>query len=1015
MNNDRDNVKLDIISGIDEDIIERNSARRYKLSQRKRSVFARRYAIIAVAAILAVCLLAGAGLAAIAWLGDDEPVEDPYLTSDGRKVPIYQGMTVSKNPPQSTASVDEDGGIATLSLSDRPAINIADPFGNLEETGGIAEAAKGAISIQPSNEKIYYAEMYEDIYVTIHINNPDSVEILSFTLNGKKYSSYMFEEGSNLEKLVLKCNVGGVGGILEYTIDAIKYIDGTEIKDVRMEGDRTVKVGVYTKNQPSAEVSSVTPGFDSLRFTATVNDVAGIIRGEDKVYALIYDGEKLLDKKPLPVGHITEIEFTGLSSNTIYQYAIAAAYDDLSGVGENVHIIYKNACYTEEILAFDEFTVTDTTLDFHIAWAESISNKTLISSELWHDDSKIMDLGAEDRRVSGLLSGEKYTLILQYYNGEMAEKIEVPFRTVKNATPTVSLKVRQLGCNDVHFEINESDSSNVGSVERIELMKSDGEIIVADDLNLRKFEDLSPNTTYRIRVTYTYDLNDGNGPVTITRFVNFATLRKVAPSVLVAQRSVGYDWVEFTLNVGDPDGIYNLSRIEIVHGTKEPVVAESNHTRIFTDLLPGNTYTIKVHYTYDLGEGDGPVSKTASTVIFTRPYIKPALKLSIQSRDISSVSFNLVYTDQDSLGQVDSIELWLGDELVETAKDLSQRSFTGLAPCGLYTIIVNYSYDLRDGAGVRSEYQKLEFCTQSMGLEIMNGVVTGIGTCKDSVLYVNMPIAKEAFCGDLNIEKVILGEGVTSIGAGAFASCEELYSVTLPSCLKQLPDKAFENCLSLEEINIPEGITRIGVYAFVNCESLNKISFPSTLMEIDDRAFENCYSIEEVRLPAGVIRLGVSAFERCRDLVLISLPEGLTSIGDFCFYYCDSLEEVVIPEGITLIREGVFQGCTKLESVTLPSTLKAIGANAFADCYMLSGVILPDGLTTIEQYAFFQMGANISKPDMIAIPASVTSMGNKVFEYCYDLTVYVSVSERPSGWRRNWNGSDYPCTVVWGA
>ena len=84
MNNDRDNVKLDIISGIDEDIIERNSARRYKLSQRKRSVFARRYAIIAVAAILAVCLLAGAGLAAIAWLGDDKPVEDPYLTSDGR-------------------------------------------------------------------------------------------------------------------------------------------------------------------------------------------------------------------------------------------------------------------------------------------------------------------------------------------------------------------------------------------------------------------------------------------------------------------------------------------------------------------------------------------------------------------------------------------------------------------------------------------------------------------------------------------------------------------------------------------------------------------------------------------------------------------------------------------------------------------------------------------------------------------------------------------------------------------
>jgi hypothetical protein len=168
-------------------------------------------------------------------------------------------------------------------------------------------------------------------------------------------------------------------------------------------------------------------------------------------------------------------------------------------------------------------------------------------------------------------------------------------------------------------------------------------------------------------------------------------------------------------------------------------------------------------------------------------------------------------------------------------------------------------------------------------------------------------------------------------------------------------------------------------------------------------------------LPAGAKRLGASAFASCRDLVLISLPEGLTSIEDFCFCFCISLEEAVIPEGITRIGEGVFQDCTKLESVTLPSTLKAIGANAFAGCFMLSGVILPDGLTTIEQCAFFQMGANISKPDMIVIPASVTSMGNKVFEYCYDLTVYVSVSERPSGWRKNWNGSDSPCTVVWGA
>ena len=49
----------------------------------------------------------------------------------------------------------------------------------------------------------------------------------------------MFEAGSDLETLILKYNVGEKEGIRQYTIDAIKYVDGEYIKDVRMEGERT--------------------------------------------------------------------------------------------------------------------------------------------------------------------------------------------------------------------------------------------------------------------------------------------------------------------------------------------------------------------------------------------------------------------------------------------------------------------------------------------------------------------------------------------------------------------------------------------------------------------------------------------------------------------------------------------------------------------------------------------------------------------------------------------------------
>lgn len=57
---------------------------------------------------------------------------------------------------------------------------------------------------------------------------------------------------------------------------------------------------------------------------------------------------------------------------------------------------------------------------------------------------------------------------------------------------------------------------------------------------------------------------------------------------------------------------------------------------------------------------------------------------------------------------------------------------------------------------------------QSSGLEIENGVIVGIGTCTDSVLILDMPIAEQAFYDCDTITKVIFCEGVTSIGYQAF-------------------------------------------------------------------------------------------------------------------------------------------------------------------------------------------------------------------------------------------------------
>jgi hypothetical protein len=52
----------------------------------------------------------------------------------------------------------------------------------------------------------------------------------------------------------------------------------------------------------------------------------------------------------------------------------------------------------------------------------------------------------------------------------------------------------------------------------------------------------------------------------------------------------------------------------------------------------------------------------------------------------------------------------------------------------------------------------------SEGLEIYEGIIVGIGTCTDSVLYLNLPVDVIAFENCQTITEVHLGPGVTYIG-----------------------------------------------------------------------------------------------------------------------------------------------------------------------------------------------------------------------------------------------------------
>ena len=116
--------------------------------------------------------------------------------------------------------------------------------------------------------------------------------------------------------------------------------------------------------------------------------------------------------------------------------------------------------------------------------------------------------------------------------------------------------------------------------------------------------------------------------------------------------------------------------------------------------------------------------------------------------------------------------------------------------------------------------------------------ISGMGAMKDYGYDSNRnPVYKNS-----NVKKVVIEDGVTSIG-----------------------NYAFSGCLGLKSITIPDGITSIGSFAFYGC-SLTNIRIPGSVTSIGNCAIEDCMSLTSVTIPGSVSSIGEYAFRDCRNL-----------------------------------------------------------------------------------------------------------------------------------------------------
>lgn len=131
--------------------------------------------------------------------------------------------------------------------------------------------------------------------------------------------------------------------------------------------------------------------------------------------------------------------------------------------------------------------------------------------------------------------------------------------------------------------------------------------------------------------------------------------------------------------------------------------------------------------------------------------------------------------------------------------------------------------------------------TQDSGLPQWEGMIVGeiAGTIEEPYYTSQIPNVQYA-------ETIRLGTGVTSIGYGAFADCDNLTSVTIPDSVTSIGEGAFAYCDSLTSVTIPDSVTRIETVAFYECSGLTSMTIPNSVMSIGGNAFYNCSRLTSV-------------------------------------------------------------------------------------------------------------------------------------------------------------------------
>ncbi len=294
------------------------------------------------------------------------------------------------------------------------------------------------------------------------------------------------------------------------------------------------------------------------------------------------------------------------------------------------------------------------------------------------------------------------------------------------------------------------------------------------------------------------------------------------------------------------------------------------------------------------------------------------------------------------------------------------------------------------------------------------------------------------------IIRVVVKEGVTTIGTNAFCYFESMQEINLPNTLEKIEYNAFCDVDCFTKIVMPASLSSMESDVFRGCRGLSLVEFtgdaPESVvsglrgldatvvypadnptwtdvvlqsdgLDVDwipsDRtsdggvygryniswSYENGkVTIHSDQYIKGWITGENPPWHPYRGLVEEVVVTGTAmELGSKAFCHFSNLKKVSLPDHIKVIYSNCFKGCYNLADINLPDALLTISEYAFADCYSLKEIVLPKSVDHIWEHAF----DSCKSLEKVTLPQNLQRMDRNAFKNCKSLKEVYFVGDMP--------------------